>query len=67
MENMVAPASFWKGRAVLVTGAAGLVGSWLVSELISLKLSSCRFYSSSRPTVQLLPFWYLQENICGSK
>ncbi len=29
--------SFWKDRKVLVTGATGLVGSWLVKRLLSLK------------------------------
>jgi len=29
--------SFWKGRKVLVTGASGLVGSWLVEELLRQK------------------------------
>ena len=27
---------FWKGRTVMITGASGLVGSWLVEELLSL-------------------------------
>src|SRR5207247_2336948 len=26
---------FWKGRRILVTGANGFVGSWLVSELLN--------------------------------
>ena len=26
--------SFWKDKSVLVTGATGLVGSWLVHELL---------------------------------
>lgn len=29
--------SYWKGRKVLVTGATGLVGSWLVKRLLSLE------------------------------
>jgi CDP-glucose 4,6-dehydratase len=29
-----APGAFWKGRRVLVTGATGLIGSWLVKKLI---------------------------------
>lgn len=31
-----APERFWPGRRVLVTGATGIVGSWLVKELVSL-------------------------------
>lgn len=33
---MAAKSGFWKGRTVMVTGASGLVGSWLVEELLSL-------------------------------
>ena len=29
----VSAAAFWQGRSVLVTGATGLIGSWLVKEL----------------------------------
>jgi len=29
--------SYWKGRGVLVTGATGLVGSWLVKRLLTLE------------------------------
>ena len=29
--------SYWKGRRVLVTGATGLVGSWLVKRLLTLE------------------------------
>src|SRR5579864_6810570 len=30
------PANYWRGRSVLVTGASGLVGGWLVKELLEL-------------------------------
>ncbi|MCX6770018.1 MAG: GDP-mannose 4,6-dehydratase [Candidatus Micrarchaeota archaeon] len=32
---MAKTSSFWNGRQVLLTGASGLVGSWLVEELLS--------------------------------
>jgi CDP-glucose 4,6-dehydratase len=32
---MAKTSSFWSGRAVLLTGASGLVGSWLVEDLLS--------------------------------
>jgi CDP-glucose 4,6-dehydratase len=35
MENMVDSSAFWQERRVFVTGAAGLVGAWLVSALIN--------------------------------
>jgi CDP-glucose 4,6-dehydratase len=36
LEGVVMPkGGFWKERAVLLTGASGLVGSWLVEELLS--------------------------------
>lgn len=34
MESMVGMSSFWRDRPVLVTGATGLVGSWLISRLL---------------------------------
>lgn len=34
MENMVTPTPLWEDRRVLVTGGAGLVGSWLVEDLV---------------------------------
>ena len=37
MENMVGSNVFWQGRRVLVTGAAGLVGSWLIMDLLGVK------------------------------
>jgi CDP-glucose 4,6-dehydratase len=53
MENMVDAASFWNGRRVLVTGAAGLVGSWLVSELISLNCRVVAFIHRPDPQSNL--------------
>ena len=34
LENMVRPMGFWTDRRVLVTGATGMVGSWLVKDLL---------------------------------
>jgi CDP-glucose 4,6-dehydratase len=34
MESMVGMNSFWRDRSVLVTGGTGLLGSWLVKQLI---------------------------------
>ncbi|NMC62551.1 MAG: NAD-dependent epimerase/dehydratase family protein [SAR324 cluster bacterium] len=36
MEDLVIDGSFWKDRPVFVSGATGLVGSWLVKQLINL-------------------------------
>ena len=35
MEDMVGSTSFWQGKTAFVTGATGLVGSWLVSDLLA--------------------------------
>jgi CDP-glucose 4,6-dehydratase len=35
--EIVQPASFWRDRPTLVTGATGLVGGWLVRRLLSLE------------------------------
>jgi CDP-glucose 4,6-dehydratase len=37
MENMGINPSFWPDRKVLVTGASGLLGSWLIKWLINVK------------------------------
>ena len=37
MENMVDSDRFWQGRHVFVTGAAGLVGSWLIEDLLRVR------------------------------
>lgn len=34
MESVVGMSSFWRDRSVFVTGATGLLGSWLVSQLL---------------------------------
>ena len=34
MESVVGMNSFWRDRSVFVTGATGLLGSWLVSQLL---------------------------------
>ena len=34
MESVVGVNSFWRDRSVFVTGATGLLGSWLVSQLL---------------------------------
>jgi CDP-glucose 4,6-dehydratase len=35
MESMVMTNEFWSGKRVLVTGATGLVGSWLIKDLLA--------------------------------
>ncbi len=37
MTNKVTESNFWKNRTVLITGASGLVGSWLVDTLLAKK------------------------------
>lgn len=40
---------FWRGRSVLVTGATGLVGGWLVRELIDLEADVVALVRDSAP------------------
>ncbi len=35
MEGLVTKPGFWNGRSVLVTGASGLIGSWLCASLLA--------------------------------
>jgi CDP-glucose 4,6-dehydratase len=46
--------SFWKGRCVLVTGATGLVGSWLVKELIASDARVVAFVLDADPHSELV-------------
>ena len=51
MEEMVN--YFWKDRPVLVTGATGLVGSWLVKELLNRESRVTALVLDSEPTSEL--------------
>jgi CDP-glucose 4,6-dehydratase len=46
--------SFWKNKSVLVTGATGLVGSWLVHELLKKEACITALILDSDPSSQLL-------------
>jgi CDP-glucose 4,6-dehydratase len=52
MESM--EMTFWSGKSVLVTGATGLVGSWLVQELLSQKANVACLVWDSDPTSELI-------------
>lgn len=43
MEGLVMPVDFWNKRPVLVTGADGIVGSWLIKELLNHKANVVAF------------------------
>ena len=46
--------SFWSGKNILVTGATGLVGSWLVRELLAQEANvSCLVWDAD-PTSDLI-------------
>ena len=51
MEKMVG--NFWKNRSVLVTGATGLVGGWLVKELLKRESRVTALILDSEPTSEL--------------
>jgi FlaA1/EpsC-like NDP-sugar epimerase len=46
--------NFWSGKNVLVTGATGLVGSWLVQELLLQKANVACLVWDSDPTSELI-------------
>jgi CDP-glucose 4,6-dehydratase len=47
-------ATFWSGRPVLVTGATGVVGSWLVKELLSLDARVVALVRDTDPQSELI-------------
>ena len=51
MEKMVN--NFWKNRSVLVTGATGLVGGWLVKELLKRESRVTALILDSEPSSEL--------------
>jgi CDP-glucose 4,6-dehydratase len=46
--------SFWKDKSVLVTGATGLVGSWLINELLKKEARITALILDSDPSSQLM-------------
>jgi CDP-glucose 4,6-dehydratase len=46
--------SYWTGRRVLVTGATGLIGSWLVKELLARKARVVAFVLDTDPHSELV-------------
>ena len=46
--------SYWKDRRVLVTGATGLVGSWLVKRLLSLEADVYGLVLDADPDSELI-------------
>jgi len=55
VENMVKKGqNFWEGKKVLVTGATGLVGSWLIKDLLKLKADIVAFVIDMDPQSELL-------------
>jgi CDP-glucose 4,6-dehydratase len=50
----VSGTSFWKGRSVLVTGATGLIGSWLVKDLLASGARVVAFVLDADPHSELV-------------
>jgi CDP-glucose 4,6-dehydratase len=55
--------SFWSGKNVLVTGATGLVGSWLVQELLLQKANVACLVWDSDPTSELISSGLIDETL----
>lgn len=51
---MAGDSSIWSGRKVLVTGATGLLGSWLIKDLLDLKASVVSFVRDCDPQSELM-------------
>lgn len=45
--------NFWSGRRVLVTGATGIVGSWVVKELIARSAEVVALVLDANPQTEL--------------
>jgi len=54
MEDLVADASFWRDRAVLVTGSTGMLGGWLVPRLYAMGASIVCLVRDWVPQCELL-------------
>jgi CDP-glucose 4,6-dehydratase len=53
MENMEKMSGFWENRRVLVTGATGFIGSWLVKNLLSQGAYVVAFVRDADPQSEL--------------
>lgn len=53
LEGMVMSTEFWSGRSVLVTGATGLVGSWLVKDLLAARAKVVALVRDPDPQTEL--------------
>jgi CDP-glucose 4,6-dehydratase len=52
--NQNQSADFWRGQRVLVTGATGMIGSWLVKELLALGASVLVLVRDADPQSELI-------------